>query len=137
MLSRALSMLLVLGLGAGLSSCAVSGVFPDWTSEDVAGPEPVDYRYIIANHLNEVAGDPKIAGTFEISGIKRVDSLLGASWQTCLKVQKSLLPPRYYAVFIQREHISGSRVSVLIDQCELQSYAPFDWVTEGSTPPAQ
>jgi hypothetical protein len=132
MLISALALMLCLGLAA----CSVSGLLPDWMSPDVAGPEPA-YRYIIATHLREVVGEPSQSGTFEISAVRRVESLKGASWQACVKTQKFPLLPRYYAVFIQRERIADSRVSVLIDQCELQSYTPFDWIAEGSAPPAR
>jgi hypothetical protein len=132
---RTLPLLLIATGGAVLGACSVSGLLPDWTSADVAGPEPA-YRYIFATHIKDVVGDPANAGTFEISNVKRVDSLKGASWQVCIKTQKFPLLPRYYAVFIQRDRIVDSRVSVLIDQCELETYMPFDWAAEGKTPPA-
>ena len=119
-----------------LAACSVSGLLPDWTSPEVAGPEPA-YRYIIATHIRQVVGEPSNSGTFEISGIKRVDSIKGASWQSCLRTQKSPRPPRYYAVFIQSDRIVDSRVSVLIDRCETETYTPFDWVAEARTPPAR
>ena len=130
MVVRALSMLLVLTLGA----CSVSGLLPDWSSPDAAGPEPA-HRFIIANRLKDVVGDPAGAGTLEISGPKRVDSLKGASWVTCIKAQKFPLPPRYYAAFIQRDKLVDSRLSVLIDQCELQSFSEFDWAADANKPP--
>ena len=34
--------------------CALSGLLPDWTSSDVAGPEPA-YRFLIANKLKDVS----------------------------------------------------------------------------------
>src|SRR4051794_40156908 len=122
MLARALMILSALTLGA----CSVSGLLPDWTSTDVAGPEPA-YRFVIANGLTAIVGDPAKAGTFEISGARRVDSLKGASWVVCIKTQNFPLLPQYRAVFLQRERVVDSRLSVLIDQCELQTYAPFDW----------
>ena len=132
MFARASTILLVLTLGA----CSVSGLLPDWTSVDVAGPEPA-YRFVIANDLAAIVGDPAKAGTFEISGSRRMSSLKGASWLVCLRVQNFPLLPRYYAVFMQREHIVDSRLSVLIDQCEIQSYTPFDWIADANAPPAR
>jgi hypothetical protein len=126
--------LLLLLLALTLSACSVSGLLPDWSSEDVAGPAPA-YRFLIANRLAEVVGNPDNAGTLEISNVQRVDSLKGASWQVCVKAQKFPFPPRYYAVFFQREQIVQSRLSVLIDHCELQSFKPFDWKTEANNPP--
>ncbi len=125
-------MLLVLTLGA----CSISGLLPDWTSPDVAGPEPA-YRFIIANGLAVIVGNPASAGTFEISGLRRVDSLKGASWLVCIKVQNFPQLPRYYAVFLQKERVVDSRLSVLIDQCELQTYSPFDWVADAKAPPVR
>ena len=132
MLIRALSILLILPLGA----CSISGLLPDWSSTDVAGPEPA-YRFVIANNLASVIGDPAKAGTFEISAPRRVNSLKGASWVTCVKTQNFPLLPRYYAVFLQRDRIVDSRLSVLIDQCELQSYSPFDWLADANAPPVR
>ena len=130
MLVRALPLLLALIVGA----CSISGLVPDWSSADAAGPEPAS-RFIIANRLKEVVGDPAGAGTLEISSARRIDSLKGASWVTCIKQQKFPLPPRFYAAFIQRQQLVDSRLSVLIDQCELQSFATFDWAADANNPP--
>ncbi len=132
MLVRALSIFLILSLGA----CSVSGLLPDWTSTDVAGPEPA-YRFIIANALQPIVGDPAKAGTLEISSARRIDSLKGASWVVCIKAQKFALLPQYYAVFFQGGRIVDNRLSVLIDQCELQSYTAFDWAADANAPPAR
>lgn len=130
MLARVSSLLLILSL----SACAGPGFLPDWLSQDVAGPLPA-HRFIIANRIKSIIGDPNRAGTLEISTPRRVTSLKGASWLVCIKTWRFPLLPRYYAVFIQRGQIVDSRLSVLIDQCELQSYDPFDWVSEANNPP--
>jgi hypothetical protein len=132
MLVRALAIASMLTLGG----CALSGLLPDWTSADVAGAEPA-YRFLIANKLQEVLGDATPTDTLQISKADRIESLKGASWRVCVKAQKFLLPPRYYAVFFQRDQMVDSRLSVLIDQCELQSYSAFDWKTESNNPPAR
>ena len=131
---RALSLLLALASIQALVACSISGVLPDWQSEDVAGPEPA-YRFIIANGLSDIIGPPSLAGTLAISGVRRVSSLKGAAWVACLKTQHLPLPPRHYAVFIQRGRIVNSRLSVVIDQCELQTYAPFNWAADATSPP--
>ena len=33
------------------------------------------------------------------------------------------------------ERVVDSRLSVLIDQCELQTYSPFDWIADANAPP--
>jgi hypothetical protein len=132
MLARALAIVSGLMLGG----CALSGLLPDWTSTDVAGPEPA-YRFMIANKLREILGDPAPTDTLQISTATRIDSLKGASWRVCLKAQKFPLLPRFYAVFFQRGQMVDSRLSVLIDQCEIQSYSAYDWRTDMNNPEAR
>src|SRR6185295_2098958 len=86
MLGRALAIASMLILGG----CALSGLLPDWTSTDVAGPEPA-YRFLIANKLRDVLGDAAPTDTLQISKAERLDSLKGASWRVCVKAQKFLL----------------------------------------------
>jgi hypothetical protein len=124
-------LLLFLALGG----CSISGLLPDWTSEDAAGPLPADYRFAIANRVADIVGKSVAADALEISGPRRIDSLKGASWVACIKVNQFPLLPRHYAVFFQRNQIVDSRLSVLVDQCELQSFEPFDFVAEANKPP--
>ena len=121
-------------LGWRLGACSISGLLPNWTAADVAGPEPA-YRFIVANKIKDIIGDPGRVGTLAISGVRRIDSLKGASWVTCIKTQKFPLLPRYHAVFFQGGLIVDSRFSVLIDRCELQTFTPFDWEADAKNPP--
>jgi hypothetical protein len=127
---RAYSALLALLPMWALTGCAMSGLLPNWLSDDVAGAEPQDYRFAIAVRLKDIVGSATPTDTLEISSPRRVDALKGASWIVCIKAQKFPLLPRYYAVLFQRGQIVDSRLSVLIDQCELQSFAAYDWKTE-------
>jgi hypothetical protein len=122
---RALSLMLALALGG----CSVSEFVPKLTPDDIAGPQP-QYRFLIAGRIKSIMGDP--AGQeLQISDARRTDSLKGPSWLVCLQVRPfSLALPRYYGVYIQQQKIVESRLSVLIDQCELQTYTPFDWARE-------
>jgi len=127
-----LSRISVLLLAFGLGGCSVSSLLPDWMSDDVAGPEPPSYRFLVAIKLKDIVGDPTKLGALEISAPMRVDGLRGASWVVCIRAQNGPLLPRYYAVFFQRAQIVDSRISVLIDRCELQSFTPFDWTAEAA-----
>jgi hypothetical protein len=131
---------LLLLLALTLEDCSVSGVVTDWASEDVAGPEPVNYLREVAVQLDGVIG-PKDRDlrVLEISRPRRVDLLKGASWLVCLKSDRtsSRLPPAYYGVIIQRNKIVESRISVLTDECETQPYTPFNWSVEATRPAAQ
>ena len=51
-----------------------------------------------------------------------------------LKAQNFPLLPRHYAVFFQRGQMIDSRLSVLIDQCEIQSYSAYDWKADMDNP---
>src|SRR5438093_1467304 len=118
------SSLLALALGA----CSMSELLPS-APADPAGPEPA-YRLIIAGQITGLIGDPSKAGVVQISNVRRVEiSFKGASWLACIKLSPAGFP-RYYAVFIQNSKIIDSRLSVLLDQCELQSFGPFDWAAE-------
>jgi hypothetical protein len=135
MRGRACSMLLSVVAAVTLSGCAMSGLLPNWLSEDVAGPEPADYRFAIATRLRNILGSDRPTDTLEITTPRRVDALKGASWIVCMKAQKFPLLPRYYAIVFQRGQIVDSRLSVLIDQCELQSFSAFDWRAEMTPAP--
>jgi hypothetical protein len=130
MRGRAFSMLLAVVAVVNLGGCAMSGLLPNWLSEDVAGPEPKDYRFAVAVRLKDILGSDKPSDTLQLTIPRRVDALKGASWIVCMKAQKFPLLPRYYAIVFQRGQIVDSRLSVLIDQCELQSFSAFDWSAE-------
>ena len=128
------SLLLFLALGG----CAVSSLFPDWISDDAAGAEPKNYRFIIANGLAAIIGSKDDANSrlLEITVPRRVDAPKGASWMVCVKSLRfpSRTPRAYYAVFIQRGRIVESRLSVVLDQCESEAYSPFEWSVDLNNP---
>jgi hypothetical protein len=123
----------LLMLAAVLGGCSISEFLPNWTAEGVAGPAPA-YRFIVANRVKTIVGNSE--SSMRISDVRRVDSFKGASWLVCLEVGNAPLP-RYYAVFIQRDRIVDSRLSVVIDQCEQQAYAAFDWRAETAALPTR
>jgi hypothetical protein len=63
-------------LAMTLGGCSMSGI-PDWISEDAAGPEPTNYRFIVANALvNGVSGVSAVSGVRAIIGRSNVESLV-------------------------------------------------------------
>jgi hypothetical protein len=127
------ALLLTLALGG----CALSGLVPDWSSDDAAGPEPTNYRFIVANGLDRIMGDKDPNNRLlEITASRRVNSTKGASWMVCVRALRhpSRLPSAHYAVFIQRDKIAESRLSVVVDQCESQAYSPFEWKADIDRP---
>jgi len=119
----------ILLLALALGGCSVSGVVTDWASDDVAGPEPVNYRYMVAAGLDGVMGSKdRDKRLLEVSPPRRVDVLKGAAWMVCVKsLQNATQVKDYYSVTIQREKIIESRIAVRTDACEAQPYDPFDW----------
>jgi hypothetical protein len=83
------------------------------------------YRVIVSNSIETIVGDPRKIGGTEISGVRRTDFLKGPAWLVCVK-SNLYQQPKYYAAFIQNEKLVDSRLAVTLDQCEAQSYAPFD-----------
>ena len=126
MLVRALTLLMALALGG----CSMTEILPDWSSQDLAGPEPVA-SLDISNKIANTVGTSDRRGSMEVSAPRRSDSDKGPSWLYCVKVAAGGWGlPRYYAVFMQREKVVQSRLSVLIDQCEMQSFVTLNWTRE-------
>jgi hypothetical protein len=129
--TRVVALLLASVLASTFGGCSISEFLPNWSGDGIAGPAPA-YRAIIAPQVRGIVGNSGVA-PLRISEARRVDSLKGASWLICLEVGNAPLP-RYYAVFIQRDRVVDSRLSVVIDQCEQQPYAAFDWISEAAIP---
>lgn len=125
-----------------LGGCSFSDM-SDWASEEAAGPEPINYRFVVANGLGAIVGGKEMQaernmGTriLEISSPRRIDSFQGAVWMVCVRSLSypARQPRGYYSVFIQREKIVSSRVAVGIDQCEREPYTPFNWSFDINNP---
>jgi len=120
-----------------LGGCSMSGSIPDWVSDEAAGPEPTNYRFIVANGLSDILGARDTGvGLLEISSPRRVDVVKGATWMVCVRSLSfpARQPRTYYSVFIQREKIVDSRISVGIDQCQSEPYTPFEWSVDVDNP---
>ena len=126
---RAPSMLLISGLAVVLGACSLSGLSAGLV---VAGLRRrragLSLHHCQPSERSRRRSQP--GRHLRDFGTQEGRSLKGPSWLVCVKSQKFPLLPRYYAVFIQRDRIVDSRVSVLVDQCELQTYAPFDWIAD-------
>ena len=121
---------------AALGGCALPIDAPNWASDDSAGPEPVNYRFVVANDLHKIAGQDLEARLFEISPPRRVNMQRGATWMACVKELRfpSRTARTYHSVFIQRDRIVESRFAVVLDQCETETYTPFDWKADRDNP---
>ena len=135
-------------LAMTLGGCSMSGI-PDWISDDAAGPEPTNYRFTVSNALvngvnvsgvrgvNAIIGRGDVANlVLEISNPRRVDVAKGATWMVCVRTLSypARLPRAYHSVFIRHEKIIDARISVGIDQCERETYTPFEWSVDVDNP---
>lgn len=117
-----------------LVGCSAGGMSSYAAPEDIAGPEPAAYRDVVGFGLSSIIGDPNKAGVMEISRPRRVDSIKGPAWQVCLKTQV-YSRPQFYAVFIQNNKVTDSRLAVIADRCPEETYGQFDnWYKEPPLP---
>lgn len=125
---RALPVLMALIL-SGCSTELLSG-----SASDISGPEP-RMSPDIANRIAGVVGASDRKGRMEVSAPRRADSDKGPSWLYCVKTQTAGWGvPRYYTVFVQLDKVVQSRLSVMIDQCEVQSFTTLNFVREAVVP---
>ena len=122
----------VLGLALALSGCSASEIAQNWPTGPVPDLSQPNYRRIVTENLRQIF--PKAPpGEMEISGLRMVDHLKGPAWITCLKIDAHG-KPQHYAIFIQGDRIINSRASIVVDQCQKESYGPFER-SDGPTKP--
>ena len=97
-------------------------------SEAAPPPAPPSYVPLAAQYLLSALKDRTSYTAFEISALRWVDSLKGAAWLACVHFQDRG-HPRSYAIFIQNNAVVDARYAVETDNCETQTYTPFDLVT--------
>jgi hypothetical protein len=65
-----------------------------------------------------------LTGAIEISDVRPSDHGPGR-FVICMRGARAEMPPQYYAVFFTNDEYKGSRLSVIYDFCEQQSYRPL------------
>ena len=85
----------------------------------------------IGNRIADAVGAADRRGRLEVSTPRRSDSDKGQAWLYCVKAAAGGWGlPQYYAVFIRDNKVVQSRLSVLIDRCEIQSFAALKWTPD-------
>jgi hypothetical protein len=84
----------------------------------------------------ELAKEAKLVTPLEISALRPNDHGPG-SFFVCVR---EVNPPpdksrRYYATFLDNDVYKGSRLSVIMEQCELQTYSPAPVAAPAPSPP--
>jgi hypothetical protein len=92
----------------------------------------------IASGVAALAGQAKLVAPEEISEVRPNDHGPG-SFFVC--VREANLPPdkphRYFSVFFDNDKYEGSRPSVIMDQCELQTYRLAPAAAPATPPPPE
>ena len=108
------------------------------TEQAYVPPSPPTEKAIGAA-VAAIAQEAKLVTPLEISTLRPNDHGLG-SFFVCVREVNPLpnVPRRYYSTFLDNNEYKGSRLSVILDQCELQTYSPAPVVapTQPPTPDA-
>jgi hypothetical protein len=118
------------GLSAVLAGC--SGLAANNGEVPATGPD-LSYREVIASHLKKTFKNYSTYDSFEISDPRWVHSMKGWNWLTCVRFQDHG-HLRIYAVFLNGEKIIDDRYAVQTDNCDLQTYVPFERSSSGLDP---
>ena len=118
-------------LGLLLSAC--SSVH---TTEPTYVPPSPPTETAIGAAVAALAKEAKLVTPLEISALRPNDHGPG-SFFVCVR---ELNPPpdkprRYYSTFLDSDIYKGSRLSVIMDQCELQTYSPAPVAVPAPSPP--
>ena len=114
--------LVVLLLCSTLAACAAPVELPLWKPY-VAPSAPTTAA--ASDGIKRAVAEEKVSNPIEISAVHQTDHGLGA-FVICLRGAGSASGQRTtYAAFFNNNEYKGSRMSVMIDDCEKQDYRPF------------
>ena len=105
------------------------------TTEPTYVPPSAPTEKAIGAAVAAVANEAKLASPLEISAVRPNHHGPG-SYFVCVREAN---PPqekrRYYSTFFDNDTYKGSRLSVIMDQCELQTYSPAPVAAPAQPPP--
>ena len=118
-----------------LSGCA-STPGPGAVEMAYAPPSPPT-ETAIASAVAAIAGEASLVRPLEISAVRQNDRGPGAYFVCVREVN----PPadkarRTYATFLDNDTYKGSRLAVILDQCELQAYVAAPVAAPAAPPPS-
>jgi hypothetical protein len=91
----------------------------------------------VASAVAALAKQANLVKPLEISAVRPNDHGPG-SYSVCVREANPPAdkPRRYYSTFLENEDYRGSRLSVIMDQCELQTYSPAPDAAPAIPPPS-
>jgi hypothetical protein len=98
---------------------------PDAPLPEYVKPSPPTEKAIVTN-VPAVVVATKMTGPIEISDVRPTDHGPGRFY-VCVRQVNSPpdTRPRYYSVFFDNDLYKGERLSVIMDECETQTYRPL------------
>jgi hypothetical protein len=106
----------------GLSGCSHPALMNEATS--AVAPDP-GYTQLVASRLKTSFKNLSPNDAIEISQPRWVLSNKGWAWQVCVHFQDRG-HRRTYALFLSGTEVVDERYAVQTDECDVQSYVPFD-----------
>ena len=114
-----------------LSSCSSVNT----TGPVYVRPSPPTEKAIGAA-VGAIAKEAKLVTPLEISALRPSDHGPGSFFVCVREVNPPPdKPRRYYSTFLDNNDYKGSRLSVIMDQCELQTYSPAPVAAPAQPPP--
>ena len=114
-----------------LSSCSSVNT----TGPVYVRPSPPTEKAIGAA-VGEIAKEAKLVTPLEISALRPNDHGPGSFFVCVREVNPPPdKPRRYYSTFLDNNEYKGSRLSVIMDRCELQTYSPAPVAAPAQPPP--
>jgi hypothetical protein len=110
---RAIAFLL---LGFGVAACA-SGPYTPSPAPDLADP-------VVVNLIRKAFAETKLPGTMQITRPRAAHLVSPGDWLICMR-SSDRSAPLLYAVYFNGGMFVTSRMAVVIDRCEQETYAGF------------
>jgi hypothetical protein len=108
-----------------LAACSSDPGLPTSTYAPYVPPSPPTQTAIVPV-VTAAAAEAKLAAPLQISAVRQTDHGPG-KYFVCLREANP--PPdkrqRYYSVFFDNDTNKGSRLSVIMDECETQAFSPL------------
>jgi hypothetical protein len=127
---RAIEMMMIMRrpvilLSLMLAACSSDPGLPTSTYAPYVPPSPPTQTAIVPV-VTAAAAEAKLAAPLQISAVRQTDHGPG-KYFVCLREANP--PPdkrqRYYSVFFDNDINKGSRLSVIMDECETQAFSPL------------
>ena len=107
------------------------------TTEPTYVPPSPPTEKAIGAAVAAIAQEAKLVTPLEISTLRPSDHGPGSFFVCVREVNPPPDKPRhYYSTFLDNNDYKGSRLSVIMDQCELQTYSPAPVAAPAPSPPA-